>query len=1022
MKTRSFSIVIMLAAIIAASFLFISCPNEIEAPRYGSLSVSTGVRAARTIAPSATEIDVTSYRVSGTHSDEATTFTAESPTQPITVDNLKVGTWSIRMDGLNAENKVVSTETQSVVIESGKTTSAIFTLAIPEGTGTVEITVTWPAAVTSFSQIRGVIDPAQTGENIFVVDASTATILEGTSKIIHTIASFSTGTHYFKLEFLDAAGTPVGLSYHDALNVYKDMTSSKTYVVPEAILPIETPVISMDSSYQVSILCATSDVTIYYTTDGNEPTLASDEYLTPFTITQNTTVKAIAVREDRLSSAVATGNLEVPAAAPLFDPEATTFDSPSTVSLSSTTTGATTIYYFLNGDPTRHEYGSPIQVNENTTIKAIATHPDYADSVESVATYLVRVATPTVSHASNSYLGEQSVILESATTGASIYYTLDGSDPTSGTLYEQSILIQDDTTLRAVAKKSNMEDSPIVERSYVILEKKVATPTFSPVPGTFSTSQLVTISSGTDGASIYYTTNGEAPSESGTRYSEPIPVTQTTTIKAIGILPDDWVDSDVATGTYTLQVVAPTISLDSGTYQADRTVQLTTTTAGATIYYTLDDSDPKTSLTRIEYKGEFSIDRSLTLRAIAEKSGWLSSTEATETYTMYVAAPSFSPGAETYATAQSVVITTATPSATIYYTTNGDTPTASSTPYTGAVNVNQSMTLKAIAVKDGCTGSSVSSASYVIQGVSGITVRDLPNYSVSIQLPEGWEGGTVVTGAGGTVTAVVTPTLEIDGVVYTWLLDGVEARNRMGEIASKENILEFGIGGQEVFLSSGPHMLTVGVSMPIGNIGFSDNKVIVASTNGTVGTIDTYEVGDIGPSGGYIFYDDEADGVDDISGARYLEAAPADIMLGTDDYYHIFGYYRTTPGGASTEVGTGTGIGTGKANTEALMSKMVTMAYTSYTTSDTTTTGDYAARLCDIHLAGGYDDWFLPSRYELNQMYLNLKAQSVGGFSGYYWSSSEEGHLSAWLQSFSTGNQYDYGKYNDVNIRPARAF
>ena len=98
------------------------------------------------------------------------------------------------------------------------------------------------------------------------------------------------------------------------------------------------------------------------------------------------------------------------------------------------------------------------------------------------------------------------------------------------------------------------------------------------------------------------------------------------------------------------------------------------------------------------------------------------------------------------------------------------------------------------------------------------------------------------------------------------------------------------------------------------------------------------------------------------------------------------------------------------------------MAYTSYTTSDTTTTGDYAARLCDIHLAGGYDDWFLPSRYELNQMYLNLQAQSVGGFSGYYWSSSEEGHLSAWLQSFSTGNQYDYGKYNDVNIRPARAF
>ena len=165
MKTRSISIVVTLVAIIAASFLFISCPNEIEEPRFGSLSVSTGGRSARTISPSAAEIDVTSYRVSGGHSDETTNFgPVISATQPITVDNLKVGTWSITVDGLNATDGVVSTHTQDVVIESGKTTSATFDLAIPEGTGTVDISLTWPASVTSFSQVRGTITPTLTGK------------------------------------------------------------------------------------------------------------------------------------------------------------------------------------------------------------------------------------------------------------------------------------------------------------------------------------------------------------------------------------------------------------------------------------------------------------------------------------------------------------------------------------------------------------------------------------------------------------------------------------------------------------------------------------------------------------------------------------------------------------------------------------------------------------------------------------------------------------------------------------------
>lgn len=78
------------------------------------------------------------------------------------------------------------------------------------------------------------------------------------------------------------------------------------------------------------------------------------------------------------------------------------------------------------------------------------------------------------------------------------------------------------------------------------------------------------------------------------------------------------------------------------------------------------------------------------------------------------APPEFSPPAGAYVGAQSVEITTETPGARIYYTTNGDTPTTASTLYSGAVNVAASATLKALAVRTSWTPSEVAEAAYTI--------------------------------------------------------------------------------------------------------------------------------------------------------------------------------------------------------------------------------------------------------------------------------------------------------------------
>ena len=181
------------------------------------------------------------------------------------------------------------------------------------------------------------------------------------------------------------------------------------------------------------------------------------------------------------------------------------------------------------------------------------------------------------------------------------------------------------------------------------------------------------------------------------------------------------------------------------------------------------------------------------------------------------------------------------------------------------------------------------------------------------------------------------------------------------------------------------------------------------------------EVGNPGPGGGYVFYDK---GVYS-DGWRFLEAAPSDIKLGESVYFHIFGHYRINPNGYVMEVGTSSAIGEGKSNTEALVAAMGSAAYTEWDPSKTTTTGDYAAKLCYLHEAGGYDDWFLPSKDELNLMYVNLKSQGIGGLSaGYeYWSSSEIGSHLAWMQNFYNGDQYsNYSRASTLWVRPVRAF
>ena len=95
--------------------------------------------------------------------------------------------------------------------------------------------------------------------------------------------------------------------------------------------------------------------------------------------------------------------------------------------------------------------------------------------------------------------------------------------------------------------------------------------------------------------------------------------------------------------------------------------------------------------------------------------GWSNSTVASATYRFTAATPAFSPIGGTYAKPLTVAISDASPGATIYYTTNGTTPTTSSKPYTGPITLTNNATVKALAVVPGWTNSSVGSVRYSLQ-------------------------------------------------------------------------------------------------------------------------------------------------------------------------------------------------------------------------------------------------------------------------------------------------------------------
>ena len=286
------------------------------------------------------------------------------------------------------------------------------------------------------------------------------------------------------------------------------ITWANTSVIATPTIAPESGTIFGDEGLTVTISCETQGVDIFYTLDGSDPDDGSTPYNGPINLTETTTVKAIAYDSDDNTSNVASATYIY------VDPNAPgTQNNPFTVAqaIENTPSSGTTDNVYIRGI---------VSSFYNTNIMGDGNNYRY-------------------------YISD-----DGTTTTQLLVYKGKGLDQTTFANVDD-LLVGDEVVI--YGKLTMYQNAPEIASgnyltSWVRPTHNVATPTFSPEAGNYTEAQTVTINCDTDGATIYYTTDGTTPTNEKTQYNGPITVSTATTIKAIAYVDDE--TSFVAVATY----------------------------------------------------------------------------------------------------------------------------------------------------------------------------------------------------------------------------------------------------------------------------------------------------------------------------------------------------------------------------------------------------------------------------------------------------------------------------------------
>ena len=333
-----------------------------------------------------------------------------------------------------------------------------------------------------------------------------------------------------KVTFKNANGTTLGTATIGAkalvsFEVYKD----KKFDITQAQTPeISVPTGTYDDTQYVEIKSSTEGATIYYTTDGTRPTTSSKVYDGIIPVSSTSTVKAIAVKDGYITSAMASSTITVKGAE---------VSKNTNIALGKNVTVSSSENPSIGGDK--------LVDNDGTTRWSSEFTDDQWFNIDLGGNYTInKVTLDWEASYATAYKIQTSVDGNSWNT---VYST------TSGKGGDEEIVF-DATTCRYVRFQG---EKRVMQYGYSLWEvgvyeaKKVEQPSFSLASGNYSGNKKLQISSATKGVEIRYTTDGSTPNENSKLYVPSITLNKNTTIKAIAYR-KGMIASEVTTATYTI--------------------------------------------------------------------------------------------------------------------------------------------------------------------------------------------------------------------------------------------------------------------------------------------------------------------------------------------------------------------------------------------------------------------------------------------------------------------------------------
>ena len=471
-------------------------------------------------------------------------------------------------------------------------------------------------------------------------------------------------------------------------------------------IALAAPVITKSSesvdnqTASVTLSCTTSNSEIYYTTNGDTPSTSSTKYSSAFTVSHGTTVKALSYKLGR--SQTASSTIYVTPKAPTISISSVD----GTVTITNNNSSGT-IQYWTSLDSTKKTYSTAFTVDYNVTVYATCTRNSLTSSTAQ-KTCDIDLEKPVISYSSDT--GEGTITCSTA--NSTVYYTTNNTDPKNGSTASSTIQFTHGMVVRAIAYKKGKWSS---EATSVTISINLNTPvisisTTSAAAGTGSATITVADDSKKTVAIEYSLDNS-----TWSTYSAAISVDYTKTVYARATKLGRTTTSNKYAGSY-ISLAAPTVSInDSGV------VTFSKTNTGATVYYTTNGSDPTTSSTKWT-SGNITVNHGTVVKVI-EYRGTLYSSVASATCSISLANAVISVADKSVANqTATVTITCATADSTIYYTTDGTSPSTSSNKYSSAFEVAHGTVIKAYTVKLGKTTTAQTKTAYVTPIAPNLTI------------------------------------------------------------------------------------------------------------------------------------------------------------------------------------------------------------------------------------------------------------------------------------------------------------